>query len=233
MSYETIATAVRDPEAGGGPALIFDLDGVIVDSNPVHIVCWREYLRRNGIAAPEGFEQRMFGRRNDDIVRDLFGDGLEPEEVARHGADKEAFYRETMGPALRDHLLPGLTAFLERHRDRPMAVATNGEPANAAFVLDAGGLRAYFRAVVDGHQVERPKPDPQIYLRTAEILRVRPQECVVFEDSYAGVAAAAAAGARVVGVTTTHADLPGVELRIQDFLDPRLEPWLQGQQVGP
>ena len=111
-----------------------------------------------------------------------------------------------------------------------MAVATNGERANADFVLDTGGLREYFQVVIDGSQVRRPKPDPEIYLRAAEWLEVPPANCIVFEDSLPGVAAACAAGTRVVGVTTTHAELPGVALSIRDFQDPELEPWLSKQQ---
>ena len=74
-----------------------------------------------------------------------------------------------------------------------MAVASNAEPANVDFVLDAAGLRPYFRAVLDGHQVSRPKPYPDIYLRAAEILGSVPAECVIFEDSLTGIRAARAA----------------------------------------
>lgn len=213
-------------------ALLFDLDGVIVDSNRIHSASWREYLRRCGMKMPEGFDLRMFGRRNDDIVRDVFGGDLGPAAVLRHGAEKEKVFREMMGPVLPDHLVPGVASFLERHRDAPMAVATNGERANVNFVLDGSGLRKYFRAVVDGEQVERPKPAPEIYLRASKLLEVMPENCVVFEDSLAGVEAARAAGAHVVAVNTTHAasELAPVELSVQDFLDPELERWLSELQ---
>ncbi|MFB3779520.1 MAG: HAD family hydrolase [Bryobacteraceae bacterium] len=213
-----------------GLGLIFDLDGVIVDSNPVHTVSWRVYLRRCGMEPPENFERRMYGLRNDDIVRDLFGAGLDPAEVSRHGSDKEALYRELMRPVLHEHLVPGLVSFLERHREVPMAVATNGERANAEFVLEGGEVRRYFRVVVDGGQVSRPKPDPEIYLRAAELLGMPPADCIVFEDSVAGVEAARAAGTRVVALTTTHKQFESVELKIQDFLDAELEPWLSRQR---
>jgi HAD superfamily hydrolase (TIGR01509 family) len=174
----------------------------------------------------------MFGRRNDDIVRDVFGRDLGPAAVDQHGAEKEKVYREMMGPVLRDHLVPGVASFLERHRDAPMAVATNAERANADFMLDGSGLRRYFRAIVDGEQVERPKPDPEIYLRAFRLLDVKPANCVVFEDSAAGVEAARAAGAHVVGVNTAHAavELAAVELKIRDFVDPELERWLSELQ---
>jgi HAD superfamily hydrolase (TIGR01509 family) len=208
---------------------MFDLDGVIVNSNPVHSACWREYLGGFGIEPPDDFDERMYGRRNDEIVRLVFGEGLEQAEVLRRGAEKEALYRTRIGPVLERHLVAGVARFLDRHRDVPKAVATNGERANMEFVLNQGGVAGYFQATLNGEQVSRPKPDPEIYLRTAELLGVPPRNCIVFEDSNAGVQAALAAGTRVVGLTTTHPELPGTHLTVRDFADPELEPWLLHQ----
>jgi HAD superfamily hydrolase (TIGR01509 family) len=116
--------------------------------------------------------------------------------------------------------------FLTHHRDLPMAVASNAEAANVQFVLDAAGLRSFFRAIVDGHQVSRPKPAPDVFLKAAELLAVAPRDCIVLEDSYSGVAAARAAGMRVVGLRTTHRELPGTDLAVDNFLAPELEEWL-------
>ena len=171
-------------------------------------------------------QQRMYGRRNDDIVRDFFGEHLTLEEVHAHGAAKERLFRETIGPVLNDALVPGLREFLERHRHQPLGLASNAEPENLEFLLDTARLRPYFWAVVDGHQVARPKPYPDIYLRAAELLGTPPKDCVVFEDSFTGIEAARAAGMAVVGVGTTHDELPGVDLEIRDFTSPALEPWL-------
>jgi beta-phosphoglucomutase len=207
-------------------ALILDMDGVIIDSNPVHRQVWAAYNRRFGIETDEAMQQRMYGRRNDDIVRDFFGAHLTIEEVRAHGAAKEQLFRETIGPVLNAALVPGLRAFLDRHRHQPLGLATNAEPENVEFLLDTARLRPYFRAVVDGHQVARPKPHPDIYLRAAELLGTPPKDCVVFEDSFTGIEAARAAGMAVVGVRTTHDKLPGVDLEIRDFMSPALEPWL-------
>jgi len=207
-------------------ALILDMDGVIIDSNPVHRDVWAAYNRRYGIETDEAMQQRMYGRRNDDIVRDFFGGRLTLEEVRAHGAAKERLFRETIGPVLNAALVPGVREFLERHRHQPLGLASNAEPENIEFVLDTARLRPYFRAVVDGHQVARPKPHPDIYLRAAELLGTPPKDCVVFEDSFTGIEAAQAAGMAVVGVRTTHDKLPGVDLEIRDFTSPALEPWL-------
>jgi beta-phosphoglucomutase family hydrolase len=212
-------------------ALLFDMDGVIVDSNPLHRVVWAEYNRRYGVETTDEMQHRMYGKRNDEIVRDFFGAELTDAEVFRRGAEKEALYRERLLLQIATCLVPGVSAFLESHRDLPAAVATNAEPANLEFVLRETGLRQYFRATVDGHQVKRPKPAPDLYLRAAELLRVSPENCVVFEDSGTGVRAGLAAGMRVVGVTTTHEELPGTSLLIRDFNDPALEAWLR-EPVG-
>ncbi|MDX2152493.1 MAG: HAD family phosphatase [Bryobacteraceae bacterium] len=206
-------------------AFLFDMDGVIVDSNPVHTIAWQIYLNRFGIVIPD-LEHRMFGRRNDEIIRDFFPEPLTDDEVFAHGANKEALYRELMGPQLASRLVPGVVDFLARRTEIPAALATNAEPKNVDFVLDAAGLRPRFAAVVDGHQVERPKPHPEIYLKAARLLGAAPEDCVVFEDSFAGAAAARAAGARVVGVTTSHAEFPDVDFTISGFDDPRLAQWL-------
>jgi beta-phosphoglucomutase len=230
MWYDPLQVLVV-PICLDGLALIFDLDGVIVDSNPVHVKVWRAYLEHYGIDPGDSLPARMYGRRNDDIVRDFFGSHLSREKVLAHGAAKEALYRQAVKPQLGERLVPGAATFLERHRGMPMGLATNAEPANAEFILRESGLRGYFSVVMDGHQVERPKPDTEIYVRTAQLLATDPRNCVVFEDSSAGVKAARDAGARVVALRTTHLSLPMADLAVDDFLSPELEPWLGRQSV--
>ena len=207
-------------------ALIFDMDGVIIDSNPLHRIAWAEYMRRHGVEMTEAMQQRMYGKRNDEIIRDFLGAHLDDLEVFAHGAAKEALYRELMQPRIKESLVPGIREFLARYRNLDLAVATNAEAANVDFVLDGAGLRSFFRVIVNGHDVINPKPHPDIYLRVAEMLQVPPKDCIVFEDSHTGVQASLAAGMRVIGVTTTHDNLPGVSLLIRDFNDPALESWL-------
>jgi len=210
-------------------ALIFDMDGVIVDSNPTHRIAWVEYTRRFGIAATEDMQRKMYGRRNDEIVRDFLGRNLSDREVLEHGAAKERLYREMMAPKLADSLLPGVREFLSARESLPIAVATNAETANLDFVLDGAEIRSLFRVALSGDDVSRPKPDPEIYLLASARLEADPAECVVFEDSDAGVAAGIAAGMSVVGVSTTHDTLPGAAVMIRDFRDPALEEWLDSR----
>jgi HAD superfamily hydrolase (TIGR01509 family) len=195
----------------------------------MHRESWVAFNRRYGLETTEEMHQRMYGRRNDAILRDFYGDGMTEEEVAARGRAKERLYREMMAGRTEEVLVPGLRAFLERHRDLPMAVASNAEPENVAFVLEEAGLRRYFRAVVDGHQVHNPKPHPDVYLRAAELLETEPANCIVFEDSHSGAASAVAAGMRVVGLCTTYVNLPGTVLTIDNFLSGDLESWLHAQ----
>jgi len=210
-------------------ALIFDMDGVIIDSNPLHRQAWAAFNRRYGLETTEAMQRRMYGKRNDQIVRDYFGEGISLAEVDARGRAKERLYREMLTGRTEEMLVPGLRAFLERYRDLPMGVGSNAEPQNIALVLDETGLRRYFRAVVDGHQVRRPKPDPEVYLRVAELLETDPAQCIVFEDSHSGAAAAVAAGMRVIGISTTDDNLSGTAITIDNFRSGDLDLWLQAQ----
>ncbi len=213
-------------------ALIFDMDGVIVNSNPVHREAWELYNRSLGIETTEEMHQRMYGKRNDQIVRDYMGPQLSDAEVFEHGAAKERLYRELIGPKLEASIVPGVREFLVRYRDLPKAVASNAEPENITFVLQAARLTPFFRAVLDGHQVSRPKPAPDVFLKAAELLGAAPQDCIVFEDSYSGVQAALAAGMRVVGLRTTHDDLSGTAIAVDDFLAPELAVWMSATMAA-
>jgi beta-phosphoglucomutase len=212
-----------------GMALIFDLDGVIVDSMPLHTLAWQRYLEQLGVPR-EDVAIQMHGRRNDEIVREFLGPDVPREVVFEHGAAKERLFREMMGAELTGSLVPGITEFLSRTHDLPVALATNAEPANVAFVLDGIDLRKWFRVIVDGSQVRQAKPAPEVYLTAAERLGVTPRNCIVFEDSPVGIAAARAAGMRVVGILTHAEALKDVDFAVPDFLQPQLEDWLALQQ---
>jgi beta-phosphoglucomutase family hydrolase len=212
-----------------GLAFIFDMDGVIIDSNPAHREAWARFNLQYGLETTEEMHLRMYGRRNDQIVRDYFGDSLSDEEVAARGRAKEALYREMVADRVEEMLVPGLRGFLERYQDAPMAVASNAEPENVDFLLDRSRLRPYFQAVVNGHQVSNPKPHPDVYLLASRLLGVSPSRCIVFEDSPSGTTAGAAAGMRVIGIRTTYVNLPEVVLTVDNFMSGELEKWVQAQ----
>lgn len=217
-----------------GLALIFDMDGVLIDSMETHTRTWGLYLERLGVQ-DKGLLHLMLGKRNDDIVRALLGDGLSEMEVFDHGAAKEQLYRDLMGPAFDQHVVSGVREFVRGAAEKgiPLGLATNAEPLNVDFVLERTGLEGKFQSVVDGHQVENPKPSPDIYLEAARRLGVAPANCIVFEDSPGGMKAAQDAEARLVAVLTMISEAPQARLAIPDFNDERLLPWLRSQTPLP
>ena len=214
-----------------GLAIIFDMDGVLIHSTALHTQAWITYLERHGVQDTSVIF-RMLGKRNDEIVYDVFGHDIPEEVMIEHGAAKERLYRELMAPVLEGHFVAGARELVRAAHARaiPLAVATNAEPLNVDFVLDGAGLRPFFDAIVDGHQVTHAKPHPEIYLAAAARLGIAPANCVIFEDSPGGVKAALAAGGRVVALLTTEKNFPQAALCIPDFADPRLLPWLAAQR---
>lgn len=215
-----------------GLAFLFDMDGVIIDSNPLHREAWTAFNRRYGLETTDAMHERMYGKRNDEIVRMYYGEALPDAEVFARGAAKEALYREMLHGRLEGMLVPGLRDFLEAHRGVPMGLASNAEPANVELIVEEADIREFFQAIVDGHQVVNPKPDPEIYLKVAEILRIAPANCIVFEDSNTGVEAALAAGMRVVGIRTTHGHLSGTSITVDNFVSGDLRQWLETEAAA-
>lgn len=210
-----------------GIALIFDMDGVVVESTDLHRKAWDTYLSRFGIPSHDVMA-RMLGKRNDHIVKEIWGVNLPAEDVLRHGADKEQLYRDMMAPVLEQHLVPGVCAFIRAAHALgvPIALATNAEAANVEFILGGAGILPLFQTTVDGGQVKNAKPDPEVFLTAAARLGIAPANCVVFEDSPGGMQAAKTAGAHLAGLLTTLTAAPLADLAIPDFLDPKLLPWL-------
>ena len=199
------------------------MDGVLVHSMPLHTLAWERYLANLGITI-DNLEQRMHGKRNSELVRDLIDPNLPADVIFHHGAEKERLFREMMiEDGLSQYTIPGVPEFLERHRELPKAVASNAEPQNIDFVLDRFGLRDYFPVTVNGMQVARPKPFPDVFLEAARRLKTAPQDCIVFEDSPTGVTAAVAAGMRVVGVETTPTTFQGIPRSCVGEVDERTD----------
>jgi len=184
--------------------VIFDMDGVLVDNMHYHAQAWRQLGRELGKNLSFEDVRRVFGQRNREIMEALIGPCSDGEEAARRAARKEELYRGFMKPALKPHT--GLMGFLDAlKRDKiRMAVATSGPVENAAMVLDGLEIRRFFDVVTTGAEVSLSKPDPEIFLLSAAKLGLIPVQCVVFEDSIAGIQAARRAGCVCIGVATTH-----------------------------
>ncbi len=217
-------------------AVIFDMDGVIVDTNPYHRAAWRAYYERYGKTLSDAdFVRYVSGKHNADIVAHLFaGQPLTPDEVLRLGNEKEALFRDLYRPHITP--VPGLVDFLKALRATGIrtAVATSAPVENLDFVVDALAFRPYFDALLNESMVSRPKPNPEIYQKAMAMLGVEPADSVVFEDSMTGIRAAKASGAYVVGVTTTQTPdelRPLVDDVIRNFTEMTLRR-LAGQPTG-
>ncbi len=207
------------------PAFLFDLDGVVVDSNAMHVDSWREVARRHGFECTGAEHIGKCGLRTGAVIRELLRWPVTESEARAIGDEKEAIYREWIRaggiPAI-----AGIREFLDRARERgiPCAVGSSAPRANVDLCLATLGLDDVFLATVSGEDVRRGKPAPDIFLTAAERIGARPESCVVFEDAPAGIAAAHAAGMRVVALWTSHAreELADADLLLPDFLG--LEP---------
>lgn len=203
-------------------AVIFDMDGVLVNSNPTHTIALRKFCEMHGHhLTDDELKTRIYGRANKDWLPDIFGDQMTRAEYKKLAAEKEALFRKLFEPIIQP--LNGLLPFLESLKINKiiMAVASSAPPENVEFTLDKTVTKRYFDIVLSEADIETGKPDPAIYLKTASLLNIPPEKCIVFEDSMAGVEAARKAGCMVIGVTTTHSrdEFIGADLVINDFED--------------
>ena len=194
-------------------AVLWDMDGTLVDSRDRHWRSWQEVLAAEGVAVSEAQFLATFGQRNDTILRGWLGAEAEPERVRRIGEAKEAAYRRLVverGLAP----LPGAADWLRRLDEAGwrQAVASSAPRLNVEFVLRVLGLERRFRALVAAEDVKAGKPAPDVFLAAAARLGVQPGRCVVVEDAEAGIEAARRAGMSSVGVGIRSADLPVASL---------------------
>jgi len=201
------------------------MDGVIVDSNPFHKIALKQFCKKYGHnLTEEELREKIYGRRNQDWLINVFGP-LGGRKMKEYGDEKEALFREIYDKDVKP--VDGLPVFLKRLKELkiPMAIATSAPRANVDFTLVKTGLSDYFNIILDDSFVTQGKPHPEVYLKTAEALKFKPSDCVVFEDSLAGVQAARKAGCKVVGITTTHTreELHETDVVIENFveLDPK------------
>ncbi|MDQ3918786.1 MAG: HAD family phosphatase [Acidobacteriota bacterium] len=191
----------------GRRAVLWDVDGTLIDSSEYHWLSWRDALAAENFPLTRERFAETFGQRNDEILRAYFPRRT-PEEIARVGDAKEVRYREL----IRERgitLLPGVRRWLDRlRRDGWLqAVASSAPRLNLDAIMSALGLEDYFAAVASAEDVTAGKPDPQVFLAAARKLSVAPSACVVVEDAPAGTEAARRARMRSIGVLSSHSEL--------------------------
>lgn len=184
---------------------IFDMDGVVIDNHRFHFKAWMAFAQKYKFELnAEIYRDHYNGKTNADLFKMIFGTVTE-KQIEEFAHEKESYYQDLYASEMKVHT--GLIDFLDylvAHRFK-IALGTSAPPMNVDFTLDRLFIRKYFSVIVDGNQVSRGKPDPQVYQLCAAKLGLEPHRCVVFEDSLAGLESGKRAGCEIVGVATSHA----------------------------
>jgi beta-phosphoglucomutase len=207
-------------------AAIFDMDGTMVNNTPYHLKSWQALFKKHGLGdlQPQTYYTEISGIPIIDTLKGLFADADEAilKSLLK---EKEDLYREFYTPYIAP--VNGLENLLIELKDAgfKLAIASSATADDIDFVLNHVQVRQYFDVIIDGNRVSKGKPNPQIFLKAAADLNILPQDCVVFEDSMAGIKAANAAQMKVVGITTGQpADkLQPSSLVITDFTELTVE----------
>jgi beta-phosphoglucomutase len=206
--------------------IIFDFDGVIVDSHPVHMQAWKALFAAMG-KAPDDEELSfvMEGAKREEILRRFLGE-LTPEQIEHYGAEKERLYQARASEL---KLMQGFAEFWQQTTAAgvPVAVATSGSRRRVERTLDAFGLLNRFHAIVTAEDVARGKPDPALFYLAASRLGVAADQILVCEDAVAGIAAARNAGMKCMAIAANGRrkllEAAGADLVIEDFTQVRLD----------
>jgi beta-phosphoglucomutase family hydrolase len=183
-------------------AVLWDMDGTLIDSAEFHWISWRDTMEREGIPISHDQFLATFGQRNDSILLQWLGAAANPEQIEKIGSAKEQEYRELV----RKHgmkPLPGVARWLERLHEEGwlQAIGSAAPRENIEVVLEALSATHLFQAIVSAEDVQHGKPDPEVYLVAASRLGARPQRSIVVEDAEAGVEAARRGGMHSIGVS--------------------------------
>jgi HAD superfamily hydrolase (TIGR01509 family) len=184
--------------------IIWDWDGVVVDSSQQHEESWELLAAEEGLFLPEDHFVRGFGKKNDVIIPGILNWSKDPVEIKRLGNRKEALYRELFRNGSVT-LLPGVRSLLDEAKANgiPCIVGSSTEKENLYQAIEVLDLEGYFIDLVAGEDVSNGKPDPEVFLKCANRIGLKPENCLVIEDSIHGIEAGLAGGMKVLGVATT------------------------------
>ena len=209
---------------------IFDMDGVVIDSNPYHKIAWGKFLKGKGIPC-DGlfFDNVLSGRTGPTSLKIIFGDDLQEDLLEQYLAEVDENYQNILRQSEDVKAIAGLYEFLEaiRVNGHRLGLATSAPPLNIELGLQKLKLEGIFEVVIGKVDVVHGKPHPEVYLTTVERLGLPIKNCIVFEDSKAGIQSALKAGMPVVGIASGHSKEElleeGVKLAVNDFTDLSLE----------
>ena len=182
--------------------VLFDVDGVLIDSYAAHLKTWQICCRRIGRECTEQQFAAGFGRTSREVIRDTWTDPPGDEEIRRFDEEKEQLYRDLIADDF--PWMPGAAELITAlHAARiPMAIGSSAPPKNVDVVLDKMNLRNIITTVITGADVERGKPHPDVFLKGAVGIGLPPNRCIVLEDAPPGIEAGLAAGCKVLGIVS-------------------------------
>lgn len=201
-------------------AVLFDMDGVICHTNPYHSIAFEQFFAKRNLRPTEAeYQRHMYGKNNSYILSHFLGRKIEGNELLEMEEEKEGLFREIYKSEVKP--IDGFIDFLEVLKGAGIktAVATSAPRANFDLIIDTLGIREVMESQLASEDVSEHKPDPEVYLRSAANLKVTPENCLVFEDSFSGVSAGLNADMRVIGVLSSHSEdeLPKCDGYITDF----------------
>ncbi len=186
---------------------IFDLDGVIVDTAKYHYLAWKELAERLGFFFSEEDNERLKGvsrMRSLEILLEVGNITATEEEKLQMADEKNKRYVDMLATLDKSELLEGAEEYLKKLKSEGVLISLGSASKNAPIILEKLGIYDLFDAIVDGNNVSKAKPDPEVFLKGAEMLNLDPKDCCVFEDSQAGIEAARAAGCSVIAIDKSH-----------------------------
>jgi beta-phosphoglucomutase len=184
-------------------ACIFDLDGVLVDTAVYHYKAWKQLANSLGFDFTQLQNEQLKGvnrMRSLEMILDWGGMQKSAEEKEELASLKNSWYVAMINKMTTDEVLPGSLALLTELKSSGIKIALGSASKNSSIILQRTNLAHFFDAIVDGNSVTTSKPDPEVFLKAAEMLNTEPENCIVFEDAQAGVMAALAGNMKVIGI---------------------------------
>lgn len=185
-------------------AVIFDVDGVLADTGPIHYQSWVKMANEIGKTFTKSFFEATFGKQSVPITRELVGINEDQNLVEKWAQQKEKYYREIVKDKIRP--LPGVINLIKNLKsvNFKLAVGSSGPLDNVKLLLSSLKIDLFFDAIITAEDIQNGKPSPDVFLLAAQIINVKPQNCLVIEDAPVGVEAANKANMKCIALTTTH-----------------------------
>jgi beta-phosphoglucomutase family hydrolase len=214
-----------DPKNNSKYCVIFDMDGVLADTEPIHFESWVKLGKEIGVEFTKELFEQTLGQQSPTITRRLVGGGIDQNLIEKWADLKEQYYRDMVQNKLQP--LPGAVELIKRLKSKgfKLAVGSSAPPENVELLLNSLKIKKYFDVIITAEDVEKGKPEPDVFLKASNILKIKPKNCVVIEDAPVGIEAAKRAGMKSIALTTTHdkEELQAAQMIMKDLSNISIE----------